>query len=345
MTATSTTTNTHRLSIAWASYSRRSRMFARDLDATLYCLHTTHFCSKPCAPFRYALLAVRTLRLLLRVRPQAVHVQNPPCFCGLMVAFYCWRTGARYVLDHHSATFLRIWKLVGPVQRLVVRRAATNIVTSEHWADTVRSWGGEVLVMRDAFRELPPGDPVALEPGFHVVFVGTFAFDEPLDAVLGAAAELPDVHFHVTGDTRHARPDTLAAAPPNVTFTGFRPYGEYLGLLRGADAVMALTTRDHTLQGAGCEAVTVGTPLITSDWPYLREVFEGAVFVAPTVESIRAGVVEVIRRHGELSQAVIELRQTRRQQWCSQLEKLERTLTAPEPAAPVSATGLREGTT
>ena len=85
--------------------------------------------------------------------------------------------------------------------------------------------------MSDAFRELPPGDEVTLAPGPNVVFVGTFAFDEPLDVLLEAAADLRDVHFHVTGDTRVADQALLAGAPPNVMFTGFRPYDAYLGLL------------------------------------------------------------------------------------------------------------------
>jgi glycosyltransferase involved in cell wall biosynthesis len=323
---------TDALAVSWAPYSRRSRMFARDLGIELYCIHNLRFQSKPYAPFKYAIQAVRTLWLLARKRPRSVHVQNPPCFCGMVVAAYCRWTGARYVLDHHSAAFLPIWQRFGAIQRLIVRRAATNIVTSEHWADLVRAWGGDALVMSDAFRELPPGDEVALGPGPNVAFVGTFAFDEPLDVVLAAAAALPEVRFHVTGDTATADPAVLADAPANVVFTGFRPYGEYLGLLRAVDAVLALTTRDHTLQGAGCEAISLGTPLLTSDWPYLREVFAGMVFVPADTDAVRAGVVEVLARRAELAGAAVMLREQRRVQWKEQLVQLEQRMAPDDPA-------------
>jgi glycosyltransferase involved in cell wall biosynthesis len=331
---------TEALAVSWAPYSRRSRMFARDLGIPLHCIQNLHFQKKSDAPLKYLIQAVRTLWLLARTRPRAVHVQNPPCFCGLVVAAYCRATGARYVLDHHSAAFLPIWERFGVIQRGVVRGAATNVVTSGHWAAVVRSWGGDALVMSDAFRELPPGDEVTLAPGPNAAFVGTFAFDEPLEVFLAAAASLPEVRFHVTGDTRVADPAVLARAPANVVFTGFRPYGEYLGLLRAVDAVIALTTRDHTLQGAGCEAISLGTPLLTSDWPYLREVFEGMVFAAADPDAVRAGIVEVLERRAELAGQAAALRERRRAQWKDQLVELERQMTGVE--APVARRRGRE---
>ena len=33
------------------------------------------------------------------------------------------------------------------------------------------------------------------------------------------------------------------------------------------DGILALTTHDHTMQRGACEAVSLGVPIITSDWP------------------------------------------------------------------------------
>jgi glycosyltransferase involved in cell wall biosynthesis len=299
-------------------------MFARELGATLHCVHYLRFQSPAHAPVKYVLQTVRTLQVLLRDRPTAVHVQNPPFVCGLVVALYCWLTGARYVVEHHSAAFGRPWRWALPLQKIVARRAVTNIVTNEHWADVVRSWGGHALVMYDAFLDLPRGEPFAVEPGPNVAFAGTFADDEPLAAVLAAAARLPDVHFYVTGDTRKAPAAALAGAPPNVVFTGFLDVnGAYLGLLRAVDVVVVLTTRDHTLQLAGCEAIAVGAPLVTSDWAYLRRLFAtSAVYVAPTADSISDGVTEALRRRAELLREVEAVRLARRAEWRSRLDEL-----------------------
>jgi glycosyltransferase involved in cell wall biosynthesis len=270
-----------------------------------------------------------------------VHVQNPPFVCGLTVALGCWLIGSCYVVEHHSAAFGRIWDWARPFQKLVVRRAVTNIVTDGHWEDVVRSWGGRrssahALVMHDAFLDLPEGRPFAVGPRRNVAFAGTFADDEPLDAVLAAAWLVPEVGFYVTGDTAKAPPEVLAQAPPNVTFTGFLDVnGEYLGLLRAVDAVMVLTTRDHTLQLAGCEAIAVGAPLITSDWPYLRDLFStAAVYVAPTAESIRAGVVEAMRRLAELRDEAVEVRRAQRARWHAQVAELRALVEAATNGTP-----------
>ncbi len=87
--------------------------------------------------------------------------------------------------------------------------------------------------------------------------------------------------------------------------------------------MIALTTRDHTLQGAGCEAISLGTPFVTSDWPYLREVFAGMVFVAPERVSVRAGIVDVLERRGELAATAAALRERRRAQWKERLVELQ----------------------
>jgi glycosyltransferase involved in cell wall biosynthesis len=312
------------LAVAWAPYSRRSEMFARELGGELRCIHYLRFQSPAHAPAKYVLQAARTLQVLFAERPRAVHVQNPPFLCGLTVYAYCLVSGARFVTEHHSAAFARVWAPALPVQRFLARRAVVNVVTSEHWARVVEAWGGRTLVMHDPFLDLPAGERYDVRPGFTIACAGTFAPDEPVEAVLEAAAELPDVHFYVTGDTAKAPPGMIAAAPPNVTFTGFLDSnGAYLGLLRAVDAVMAMTTRDHTLQLAGCEAIAVGKPLVTSDFAYLRQVFgPAAVYVRPCADGIASGVRDVRAGHREVTAAIAAFRESRQLVWREQMRHL-----------------------
>jgi glycosyltransferase involved in cell wall biosynthesis len=322
------------LAVAWAPYSRRSEMFARELHAPLHCIHYLKFRSPPYAPLKYVLQSIKTLQVLFTERPDAVHVQNPPFVCGLVVALYCRLTGARFVVEYHTAAFGRAWRWALAAQKLVAREAAANIVTDEHWAQLVRSWGGHAIVMYDAFLDLPRGESFAVGNGCNVAFLGTFAPDEPIEEMLEAAALLPDVHFYVTGATEMADKTVLDSAPPNVTFTGFLdPNGAYLGLLRAVDVVIVLTTRDHTLQLAGCEAIAVGKPLVTSDFDYLRGLFDqGAMFVGPNMWSIRDGIAEAIERRAELARESIELRTKRRAEWSTRMWELEQ-LVFPENEA------------
>lgn len=317
------------LILAWAPHSRRSEMFASELDGKLYCIHYLRFQSPRYAPFKYVMQSLHTLWVLFKERPLAVHVQNPPFVCGLVVSLYCLLGRTRFVLDHHSAAFSSVWNWALPIQRFVARRAVTNIVTNQHWADIVLSWGAHALIMFDPFRSLGEGEAFAVTPGFNVAFVGTFAPDEPLDAVIRAAAVLPDVHFYITGDTKRAPKGLLQRLPANVTCTGFLPDAQYIGLLRAVDATMVLTTRDHTLQLGGCEAVSIGKPLITSDWPYLRQVFsKGTVYVSNSCDGIRNGVVEMRARCQELGKEMIELGQDGRREWNIRLAQLKEMISS-----------------
>lgn len=312
------------LAVAWAPYSRRSEMFARELGGQLHCVHYLKFQSKPHAPFKYILQAVKTLRILVRHRPAAVHVQNPPYVCGLVVHAYCRLFGARFVIEHHSAAFGEAWRHQLPLTKFIVRRAKVNIVTSDHWAELIESWGGTALVMYDPFLDLPEGRPYPMGDGFNVAFLSTFAPDEPVDEVLVAASQLPDVNFYITGAEHKRLEGGYREATENVTFTGFLDSnGEYLGLLRGADAAMVLTTRDHTLQLAGCEALAVGTPLITSDFDYLRGLFRGGtVFVPNTAEGIKAGVEAMVADVARLRSEVPEARRVGQVEWQERLAAL-----------------------
>lgn len=320
--------NTKSLFIVWAPFGRRSELLAQELGAQLYFIHYLKYKTPIYAPAKYVLQAIRTLQVLFAERPALVFVQSPPFVASLAVYLYCWIAGARFVIDHHTASFARRWDLALPVQRFLARRAATNIVTNQHWADVVRSWAADTFILPDPFVSLPRGQEFAVAPGFSVVFINSFAADEPLDQVVQAAAQLPDVHFYITGNTKYAPQLLLRAAPPNVTFTGFLPDDQYFGLLRSARAVMALTTRNYTLQGGGCEAISLGKPLITSDWPYLRELFaRGTVYVPNSSAGIRDGVRDMQRRYKELESEVIAFRQERRREWnglFSRLKKLVR---------------------
>lgn len=311
--------------VAWAPHLRRSRAFADEIGCDLYLIHYLRFQHRAHAPFKYVLQTLRTLQILFQKRPRIIHVANPPFVCGLVVSLYCLLSRSKYILDHHTGAFARIWRWALPIQRVLAGKAASNIVTNSHWADIVHSWGGNTTIMVDPFGDLPVGCEVNLEKGFNLVYVNTFAPDEPLDAVLTAARGLPDVHFHITGDLRRASATRLEGLPPNVNFTGFLPEEEYVGLLRAADAVMALSTWDFTLQSGGCEAVSVGKPLITSDWPYLRSVFSGgSVFVANSAEGIAGGIREMRQNLGSYQEGIVSLRREQKRKWEAGLANLEK---------------------
>lgn len=310
--------------IAWAPYSRRSEMFAEELGASLHCIHYLRFRSPRHAPVKYIMQALKTWAVLTRERPDAVHVQNPPFVCGAVVWLYTVLFGGTFVTEFHSAAFGSAWEWALPVQRFLARVAAVNIVTSTHWADLVEGWGGRTLEMHDPFLALGEGAPYEVEDGFNIGFISTFAPDEPVHAVVEAASRVPEVNVYITGDLS-MKPADVDPVPPNVFFTGFLDLNtDYLGLLHAIDAAMVLTTRDHTLQLAACEAIGAGKPVITSDWDYLRDLFGGAaLYVGSDVDSIEKGIRGMLADHLVLADHVEVVRGEGRALWNKRLSRLQ----------------------
>jgi glycosyltransferase involved in cell wall biosynthesis len=313
-----------RLFIGWVPQSRRSQMLAEKVDAELHMLNRLKHRSPWHAPLKYPWLALDTWQLLSRARPEVVFVQNPPPLLPLVVRLFSLKHPLALVIDHHTAAFGRAWFWISPIQKSLVRWAKLNIVTNRHWRTLIERWGGDVMILDDVPTQFPAGRPYAVNGLANVAVISTFAPDEPLETVVTAAARLPDVHFYVTGDSRRASQSLLDKAPENVTFTGFLPDDDYFGLLRSADAVMALTTRDHTNQRGACEAVWLGKPLITSDWPVLKSLFNlGTVHVSNTIEGIEAGVLRALKDRPKLSQEMLHLQDARREAWQTVSRKLE----------------------
>lgn len=241
------------------------------------------------APLKYTRQFLGTMAFLVRRRPSVVFVQSPPSFATWTAAAYAAMTRAALVIDAHSDAFERsFWTRPAWLNALVARRAAVTIVTTPHRADTVVSMGGRAWVVPAIPTGLVVGDPPPLT-GLNVAVVMTWAPDEPLQAVLDAARSCPDVTFHLTG-----RPRTGLYAgriPANVRLTGFLDEPTYNALLAHADAVMCLTTRDHTMQNGAAEALYLGTPIITSDTAVLREYFSrGTIHVDNSAAAIAAAV-------------------------------------------------------
>jgi len=180
-----------------------------------------------------------------------------------------------------------------------------------------------VIILDDVPTQFPAGKPYPVNGQANIAVISSFAPDEPLETIVTAALNLPNVHFYITGDCKRASKSLLAKTPANVTFTGFLPDSDYFGLLRSVDVVMVLTMRDHTNQRGACEAVWLGKPLITSDWPVLRRYFDkGTVHVDNSVESIQQGLLEIQMNLSDFQAGILVLQEERRRQWYERAEAL-----------------------
>jgi glycosyltransferase involved in cell wall biosynthesis len=258
-----------------------------------------------------------TAEILRAERPDVVFVMTPPLFASLPAFLYAWRRGARVVLDAHTAAFLHPrWRYLQWLQRWLCRRSVTTIVHNAHLAEVVRSAGAVPTIVPDVPVVYGEVEPFARPDAFTVAVVCSFNYDEPVDAILAAAALVPDIHFFMTGNPKHLSPDLKNRIPPNVVLTGFLSTAAYGGLLTTADAVMTLTTRDHTMLRGAYEAIYQGTPVVVSDWPILREFFsDGAQHVDNTADGIAAALMTMQSRPAAFRDGARRLRERKLAAW------------------------------
>ena len=133
----------------------------------------------------------------------------------------------------------------------------------------------------------------------------------------------------MTGNPKPLSAELKANWPANVTLTGFLSDAAYAGVLTSADAVMSLTTRDHTMLRAAYEAIYQGTPVIVSDWPLLRSAFdEGTVHVENVSSAIAEGIRKMERDHAAHRAGAVRLRERKLERWKGTLAEL-RAVVAP----------------
>lgn len=313
--------------VDWAADCSRSSNMASRLDMTLIRRFKPRK-SAASLPYKYAFQFVSTLGDLARLRPERVVCMSPSPLTALPVWLYCRASGAEFAIDAHTGAFLgKPWEQLPWIQRFFTKRALAIMVTNDHLRSVVEESGGRAIIVPDVPTEQEAPTRVELPPGFNIVFVASYGYDEPLAEVIEAARGLEGVTVHITGKPKAHVQHLIDGRPDNVKMTGFLSREDYLATIAQADAVLALTTRNHTMQRAAYEAIYLGTPVVVSDWPVLRDNFSGgAVFTDNDPASLRAAIEAARDGAEELRQGAEELRQRKLERWAESKARIEYVL-------------------
>jgi glycosyltransferase involved in cell wall biosynthesis len=158
---------------------------------------------------------------------------------------------------------------------------------------------------------------------FNILVVSNVSYDEPIEEILKAAKHLPECQFYVSGNYPQKRPEVIRQAPDNVHFTGYLPDDEFYGLMKAVHVVLGLTTEDHTLQSSANEALWLGKPIITSNWPLLRSCFNrGTVHIENTSQEIIQAVQEIAGALPSYQEGILELQKERLRIWDTRMNDL-----------------------
>ena len=207
-----------KLFIAWSRETQRSRYLAQSLEAEFKQVYYKKI-GRYNIPviLRYILQATETLLMLFYERPRTVIVQNPPVFAPLVALIYSKLTGAKLVIDSHTAAFLdKKWIKFYGLFKFAAKRAVFNSCHNYKNLEILKSWGIEPAMAMHAFNPIydlaeldaPLSDKkiedVITKSGLSVMMVNRFADDDDWETVIKTARLMPKADFFITGDPKEA---------------------------------------------------------------------------------------------------------------------------------------------
>lgn len=279
---------------------------------------------------KYIFGIIKTLLILVKERPKLVFCQNPSLILSLFLVLLKHLVKIKLCVDAHNAGLFpnecRSISL-GLVSRLIQRNADLTIVTNEALKRHVERNGGSAFVLPDRIPDIPVIRPRKLKGKHNILFICSYADDEPYGIVFDAAKNInPCIYIHVTGNynKRGIQPSDL---PDNVILTGYLSEEKYIKMLNSVDATIDLTTRENCLVCGAYESVAVQKPMILSNTRALREYFNmGAVYTENTVCGMVNAILKIIEKREMLIEEVKELRSLREQEWEIRKKELEQVI-------------------
>ena len=140
----------------------------------------------------------------------------------------------------------------------------------------------------------------------NLVFICSWAADEPVEALFKIADDLSDVaHLYITGNSKGKEKKMMKNLPVNITLTGFLANDKYDDLLHACDAIMVLTKRDDCLVCGAYEGVAVEKPMVLSKTDALINHFnKGCVYTDNTATNIENSIRQLIGNYDDLSHEI-----------------------------------------
>ena len=263
--------------------------------------------------------AVDTLKLLHRHKPAILFVQNPSLSLTVLAIVARRVVGYCLVVDGHNEgvrPFHRPGAFVAWLTRHVLKSADMTIVTNAALAEDVIAAGGRPLVLPDSLPVplLVPKTRV-MQDAPDVAVIASFRSDEPIAAILAAAATMPEIRFVFSGDARRFRKNGVGL-PPNVRFPGYLVEKMYWQFLAQARVICDLNLKPDCLVCGAYEGLALGKPLVLSDNPATREIFgRVAVLTSNEPEDIANALRTALEQCDQLAANAAEEREAFRRRW------------------------------
>jgi glycosyltransferase involved in cell wall biosynthesis len=312
--------------VTWEN-QRRNVTLSRELGAELYIVEY----GGRGRLARYLSCLRKTIAILGPEKPDVLFVQNPSIVLALFAVLYGKAVRTPVIVDAHNAGLFpfegkKVW--ANRMAKFILRQAAVTIVSNDGLAVHVEAEGGRSFVLPDPLPNFPEVGAERLKGRINVLYVCSYAADEPYREVIAAARSLDsETCIYITGNPGNRLEHIPGGIPENVVVTGFLPEERYVSMLASVDVVLVLTNREDCLVCGAYEAVAVGKPLVLSDTQALRAYFRrGTLYTDNSIGDIATKVGEALRENSSLAREIRLLHSELSSEWQKRRDTLEKVV-------------------
>ncbi|MCK5394846.1 MAG: hypothetical protein KAJ32_02590 [Gammaproteobacteria bacterium] len=295
----------------WVTWEvqRRNRSLSTELSATL-----VEIISDKHRLFRYLTSVYKTLSSIKHHKPEILFVQNPSIVLAFTTVIYHKLTKLPVVIDAHNSGIYPSAKdrsILNSLARFIIKNTPLTIVTNDNLANYVASAGGRAAVLPDPLPEIMDNyTRKKLKGDFNVLFICSWADDEPYQNVIEAAHLLSDnICIYITGKHK-SNEASIQRLPDNVILTGYLSEADFNSMLFSCDLILDLTTRDDCLVCGAYESLATNRPMILSETIALKNYFkDSAIYTDNTTQDIAKKIKFSLSRLSQLEARTIDVKE------------------------------------
>ena len=272
------------MDMIWLSMnnSLRSKTLAAQLNAEfkLYNIIRPNF-------LRHFLVVFWGLAVLVRNRPKVILSQYSFMLQVVIACYAIFQPKTKIIIDFHNKALGRsvnipiLNQIFRKIKSWTIRSATCAVTTNSLTAKKAQKYISNIFILPDSLPQIKASDHYSFFDSnkINVVFVSSFALDEPHDLIYEVANKLIDTHdFYITGKKpvffRKKLNKTLSE---NVHFTGYLESDAYYSLIQDCDIVLCLTTEEDILQCGIYEGLVLGKCIISNNSNLNRSFFNDSI--------------------------------------------------------------------
>lgn len=310
-------------SLIWITWEhhRRTKELCKDFKIKVYI-----FESKLPRILKHPINLLRTFKTIKRTNARILFIQNPSIVLGFFACFMRNYFKYKLVVDAHNGAIvpeLIFLSRINVLYKFVQRKSDITVVTNNGLSEIVEKNGGNPYILPDKIPEDLKYRKIKLAGTHNLVYICTFASDEPYFEVISAAKKIDKkIKIYITGNYKNMKLNIIKNIPENVILTGYLQDEDYWNILYSADASIDLTTRENCLVCGAYESVAVGTPMILTDTKVLKSYFyKGAVYCKNNRLDIFNAINQAIQSKNKLKKEVRELKIEVNKSWNKRAKK------------------------